>query len=52
MTLPIVHNHTDVKAAEKHLFSLIKGGWAAKMVRPAGCNWQVIITGFRGFTYQ
>lgn len=48
---PIVHEHyDDVAAAERHLFTLVNGGWAAKLVRPAGKGWQVIVNGFRGFT--
>lgn len=47
---PIVHeHHDDISAAERHLFTLVNGGWAAKLVRPAGKGWQVIINGFRGF---
>lgn len=48
--LPIIHDHgADVQAAERHLFTLVNGGWAAKLKRPAGEGWQVVITGFRGF---
>lgn len=51
--LPIIHDHKDnVVAAERHLFLLVNGGWAAKLKRPAGCGWQVIITGYRGFAPQ
>lgn len=50
---PIVHDHNDdVAAAERHLFTLVNGGWAAKLVRPAGKGWQVVIKGFRGFSAQ
>lgn len=48
---PIVHDHKDnVAAAESHLFTLVNGGWVAKLVRPAGQGWQVVIKGFRGTT--
>lgn len=47
---PIIHDHKDDPvAAEKHCFALVAGGWAAKVKRPAGEGWKVIITGFRGF---
>jgi hypothetical protein len=47
---PIVHDHGEnVALAERHLFALVNGGWAAKLKRPAGQGWQVIITEFRGF---
>lgn len=46
---PIVHDHgTDTKRAERHCLSLVKGGWRAKLLRPAGCGWRVVITGYRG----
>jgi hypothetical protein len=49
--LPITHDHKDdAVAAERHYFALVAGGWVAKLKRPAGCGWQVIVTGFRGFT--
>lgn len=48
---PIVHDHgEDAIAANRHLFTLVSGGWAAKLVRPAGKGWQVVIKGFRGTT--
>lgn len=46
---PIIHDHgNDVSAAERHLFTLVNGGWAAKLVRPAGKGWQVVVKGYRG----
>lgn len=46
---PIVHDHgTDAKSAERHCLSLVKGGWSAKLVRPAGRGWRVVISGYRG----
>ncbi len=50
-TFPIVHEHKDDSiAAQRHCFTLVSGGWSAKVVRPAGCGWQVVVTGFRGFS--
>lgn len=47
---PIIHDHGDnAVLAERHLFTLVNGGWAAKLKRPAGGSWQVIINGYRGF---
>lgn len=47
---PIIHDHgDDAVTAERHLFVLVNGGWAAKLKHPAGGSWQVIITEFRGF---
>lgn len=49
-TFPIIHDHKDdAVAAERHLFTLVNGGWAAKLMRPAGKGWQVVVSGFRGF---
>jgi hypothetical protein len=51
--LPIIHDHkSDYAAAQRHCLSLAKGGWAVKVVRPAGSGWQVHITGYRGFNHQ
>lgn len=46
---PIIHNHgRNAHSAESHCFSLILGGWAAKLKHVPVEGWQVIVTGFRG----
>lgn len=50
---PIIHDHgEDADAANRHLLTLVNGGWAAKLVRPAGKGWQVVIKGYRGTTQR
>ncbi|QBQ72200.1 hypothetical protein HWC14_gp51 [Serratia phage Parlo] len=47
---PITHDHKlDARRAEAHCWAMVRGGWKAKVVHPAGQGWQVVITGFRGF---
>lgn len=46
---PIVHDFkNDAVSAERYCFAMARGGWAAKVKRPAGGSWQVHINGFRG----
>ena len=48
---PIIHDHKgDMQAAQRHLFTLVQGGWSAKMTRKPDCGWQVVVTAFRGFS--